>query len=115
MAQQQMTETVYAAVWSDDYDGDYGCYGTFDCRGDALDYLTDMVFERAEDLGVEVLDSDDWKTVMTREQVRDELGRGHGISLVLSWNEGPGWKDPDEYVSMMVVETEHYIHYERQK
>ena len=93
-------ETGYAACWLDEYDNnDYGCYRVFHTRAEALDYLTDTVFERAKLLGVDVTDQsappvleDDCWTFpkMTWDQVRDQLGSGMDFGLVLraDWEYG---------------------------
>ena len=85
-------ETGYAAVWFDDYDGDFGVYKIFRDRGAALDYLTDTVFERAKLLEVDVTNQSALPVVedncwtfpkMTWGQVRDQLGSGMDFGLVL--------------------------------
>ena len=93
-------ETGYAAVWFDDYDCDFGVYKIFRDRGAALDYLTDIVFERAKLLEVDVVDQsakpirDDAGDLvfpkMTWQQVRDQLGSGMDFGLVLraDWEYG---------------------------
>ena len=92
-------ETGYAAVWCDDYDCDFGVYKIFRDRGAALDYLTDIVFERAKLLEVDVtdqsappvLENDCWTfPKMTWKQVRDQLGSGMDFGLVLraDWEYG---------------------------
>lgn len=95
--------TAYAAIWLDQYDSDYGCYCVFSSRGKALDYLVDTVFERAETLGVDVTDPDDMHRRLTRDEVRDILGGGDEFRLVLSYD---CLDEPEEWVSMKVVETE---------
>lgn len=92
-------ETGYAAVWFDDYDCDFGVYRIFRDRGAALDYLTDIVFEQAKLLEVDVtdqsappvLDNNCWTfPKMTWKQVRDQLGSGMDFGLVLraDWEYG---------------------------
>ena len=96
-------ETGYAACWLDEYDNnDYGCYRIFTgvgSRGRALDWLTDYIFERAENLGVKVTDQGDKPVLvdgvwdfpeMTWGQVRDQLGSGIDFGLVLraDWEYG---------------------------
>lgn len=96
-------ETGYAVCWLDEYDNnDYGCYRIFTgagSRGRALDWLTDFIFERAENLGVKVTDQgnkpilvdDAWDfPEMTWGQVRDQLGSGMDFGLVLraDWEYG---------------------------
>ena len=94
-------ETGYAACWMDEYDNnDFGVYRVFRDRGDALDYLTDIVFERAKLLKVDVVDQsaqpvidddgDHWFPKMTWQQVRDQLGGGMDFGLVLEadWEYG---------------------------
>ena len=92
-------ETGYAAVWFDDYDCDFGVYRIFRDRGAALDYLTDIVFERAKLLEVDVtdqsappvLENNCWTfPKMTWKQVRDQLGSGMDFGLVLraDWEYG---------------------------
>lgn len=92
-------ETGYAAVWFDDYDCDFGVYRIFRDRGAALDYLTDIVFEQAKFLEVDVtdqsappvLDNNCWTfPKMTWKQVRDQLGSGMDFGLVLraDWEYG---------------------------
>ena len=71
-------------------------YKVFRSRGKCLDYLTDTVFERAETLGIEVVDTGGKPEVrngrtcyplMTREDVRDHLGGGYDFTLVLKYDE----------------------------
>ena len=94
-------ETGYAACWLDEYDNnDFGVYRIFHTRAEALDYLTDTVFERAKLLGVDVVDQsaqpvidddgDHWFPKMTWQQVRDQLGSGMDFGLVLKadWEYG---------------------------
>ena len=94
-------ETGYAACWMDEYDSnEFGVYKVFRNRGAALDYLTDMVFERAKLLEVDVVDQnaqpviddngDRWFPKMTWQQVRDQLGSGMDFGLVLKadWEYG---------------------------
>ncbi len=75
----------------------------FGSRGRALDYLTDVVFERAETLGTGVPDRRDRHRMLTRAEVRDILGGGDEFRLVLSYD---CLDEPAEWVSMKVVETE---------
>lgn len=90
-------ETGYAACWLDEYDNnDFGVYRVFHTRAEALDYLTDTVFERARLLEVDVVDQsaqtvinddgDRWFPKMTWQQVRDQLGSGMDFGLVLKAN-----------------------------
>lgn len=95
--------TAYAAIWLDQYDSDYGCYRVFASRGKALDYLADTVFERAETLGVDVADPNDMHRALTRAEVRDILGGGDELRIVLSYD---CLDEPEEWVSMKVAETE---------
>lgn len=93
-------ETGYAACYMDEFDNnDYGVYRVFHTRAEALDYLTDTVFERAKFLEVDVTDQsappvleDDCWTFpkMTWDQVRDQLGSGMDFGLVLraDWEYG---------------------------
>ena len=94
-------ETGYAACWLDEYDNnDFGVYRVFHTRAEALDYLTDTVFERARLLEVDVVDQsaqtvinddgDRWFPKMTWQQVRDQLGSGMDFGLVLKadWEYG---------------------------
>lgn len=94
-------ETGYAACYMDEFDNnDYGVYRIFHTRAEALDYLTDTVFERARLLGVDVVDQsaqtvinddgDRWFPKMTWQQVRDQLGSGMDFGLVLKadWEYG---------------------------
>lgn len=93
-------ETGYAACYMDEFDNnDYGVYRVFHTRAEALDYLTDTVFERAKLLEVDVTDQsappvleDDCWTFpkMTWDQVRDQLGSGMDFGLVLraDWEYG---------------------------
>lgn len=87
-------ETGYAACWLDEYDNnDFGVYRVFHTRAEALDYMTDTVFERAKFLEVDVVDQsakpirDDAGDLifpkMTWQQVRDQLGSGMDFGLVL--------------------------------
>ena len=86
-------ETGYAACYMDEFDNnDYGVYRVFHTRAEALDYLTDTVFERAKLLEVDVtdqsappvLENDCWTfPKMTWKQVRDRLGSGMDFGLVL--------------------------------
>ena len=93
--------TGYACCWLDEYDNnEFGCYRVFSERGAALDWLTDLIFERAELLGVDVTDQgakpvtgDDGGLdfpKMTWDQVRDQLGSGMDFGLVLraDWEYG---------------------------
>ena len=103
-------ETGYAAVWFDDYDCDFGVYKIFRDREAALDYLTDIVFEQAKLLEVDVVDQsakpirDDAGDLvfpkMTRQQVRGQLGSGMDFGLVLRTS--PSFDDlvVDEQASM---------------
>ena len=95
-------ETGYACVWSG-CDGDCGVYRVFRSRCAALDYLTDAVFDRAETLGVDVLDSDGWDRAMTRGQVRDQLSSGMGMQLVIEFD---AFGNPREWVSVQLDEVE---------
>lgn len=94
-------ETGYAACWLDEYDNnDFGVYRVFHTRAEALDYLTDTVFERAKLLEVDVVDQGAEPVVdedgdhqfpkMTWQQVRDQLGSGMDFGLVLraDWEYG---------------------------
>ena len=93
-------ETGYAACYMDEFDNnDYGVYRVFHTRAEALDYLTDTVFERAKLLEVDVtdqsappvLENDCWTfPKMTWKQVRDRLGSGMDFGLVLraDWEYG---------------------------
>ena len=94
-------ETGYAACWLDEYDNnDFGVYRVFHTRAEALDYLTDTVFERAKLLEVDVVDQSAEPIVdkdgnhqfpkMTWQQVRDQLGSGMDFGLVLKadWEYG---------------------------
>lgn len=94
-------ETGYAACYMDEFDNnDFGVYKVFRSRGEALDYLTDTVFERAKLLGVDVVDQGaepvvdkdghKWFPKMTWEQVRDQLGGGMDFGLVMraEWEYG---------------------------
>lgn len=94
-------ETGYAACWLDEYDNnDFGVYRVFHTRAEALDYMTDTVFERAKFLEVDVVDQsakpirDDVGDLvfpkMTWQQVRDQLGSGMDFGLVLKadWEYG---------------------------
>ena len=93
--------TGYAACWMDEYDNnDFGVYRVFHTRAEALDYLTDTVFERARLLEVDVVDQsaqtvinddgDRWFPKMTWQQVRDQLESGMDFGLVLKadWEYG---------------------------
>lgn len=104
-------------MWCDDYDCDFGVYKVFSSRGRCIDYLTDMVFERAKLLEVDVVDqsarpvrNDVGDLVfpkMTREQVRDQLGSGMDFCLVLKTS--PMLYDDllvDEQASMGIREVE---------
>lgn len=107
------TETGYAACWLDEHcNNDSGVYKVFRSRGAALDYLTDTVFERAEVLKVDVVDIGgklerrNGRTcypLMTREQVRDQLGSGMSFSLVLNYD---CVMNPIESAVMWVQEVE---------
>lgn len=94
-----------------DYDGDFGVYKVFRERGKCLDYLVDMVFERAELLDVDVVDQSA-KPVsgnfpkMTRKQVRDHLGSGMDFGLVLKASFVFGDLVVDEQVSVGIREVE---------
>lgn len=93
-------ETGYAACWLDEYDNnDFGVYRVFRTRAEALDYLTDTVFERAKLLEVDVTDQSAPPVLedgcwtfpkMTWDQVRDQLGSGMDFGLVLraDWEYG---------------------------
>lgn len=94
-------ETGYAACWLDEYDNnDFGVYRVFHTRAEALDYLTDTVFERAKLLEVDVVDQSAEPVIgedgshqfpkMTWQQVRDQLGSGMDFGLVLKadWEYG---------------------------
>ena len=104
------------AVWLDDYDGEVGAYKGVRERGKCLDYLTDMVFERAELLDVDVVDQsakpvkDDVGDLvfpkMTRRQVRDQLGGGMDFGLVLKTSSVSGNLFIDEQVSVGIREVE---------
>lgn len=72
-------------------------------RGRALDYAVETVFMRAKDRGVEVLDQEEFKNRMTGAEVRDRLGCGEEMRLVLG-RDCTG--EPMEYVSVCVCETE---------
>ena len=108
-------ETGYAAVWCDDYDCDFGVYKIFRDRGAALDYLTDIVFEQAKLLEVDVVDQsakpirDDVGDLvfpkMTWQQVRDQLGSGMDFGLVLRTS--PSFDDliVDEQASVGIREV----------
>ena len=109
-------KTGYAACWCDDYNCDFGVYKVFRTRGKCLDYLTDMVFERAENLGVKVRDQSKRYVLgengepvfpeMTREEVRDQLGGGGDFGLVLRTNLTPVGLDVVEQVSVGVREVD---------
>lgn len=94
---------LWSDVYDGQYDGEYGCYRVFRSRGKALDYAVETVFERARNLGVEVLDQEEFKSRMTDAEVRDRLGCGGEMRLVLS-RDCTG--EPMEYVSVCVCETE---------
>ena len=72
-------------------------------RGKALDYAVETVFMRAKDRGVEVLDQEEFKNRMTGAEVRDRLGCGEEMRLILG-RDCTG--EPMEYVSVCVCETE---------
>lgn len=105
-------ETGYACVYLDEHDGNCaGVYKVFRSRAEALDYLTDTVFERAKILEVEVVDVSgklekrDGCTcypLMTWEQVRDRLGSGMDFSLVLDYD---GMMNPVESAVMGIREV----------
>lgn len=99
------TKTLYIATWYDQYDNTYGTYAGFESRGKCLDYLVDTVMERAEILGVDVLDNKAFpqKIKIGPKQVRDHLGSYGEFILVLSFNE---LDEPEEYVSMGICETD---------
>lgn len=108
-------KTGYAAVWCDDYDCDFGVYKVFRNRGEALDYLTDTVFERAKFLEVDVVDQtakpirDDVGDLvfpkMTWQQVRDQLGSGMDFGLVLRTSPMIDGLVIDEQASMGIREV----------
>ena len=94
-------ETGYAACWLDEYgNNDFGVYRVFHTRAEALDYLTDTVFERAKLLEVDVVDQSAKPIIdkdgnyqfpkMAWQQVRDQLGSGMDFGLVLEadWEYG---------------------------
>lgn len=104
-------ETGYAAMYADHFgNDDFGCYRVFRSRGDALDYLTDTVFERAETLDVDVIDLDSLRvdddladaTKMTWSQVRDRLAQGYPFALGLRFDQ---YNTAVENTSMMVEEV----------
>lgn len=107
--------TYYAACWCDDYNCDFGIYKVFRSRGKCLDYLTDIVFERAENLEVRVRDQSKRYVLgengepvfpeMTRKEVRDQF-EGGDFGLVLRTNLTPVGLDVVEQVSMGVREVE---------
>lgn len=109
-------KTAYAAVWLDDYNMTFGIYRVFESRGECLDYLADMVFARAETLGVKVVDlgarpypDGDGELVfpeMTKEQVRDQLGSGMDFGLVLRSETFIGSIEVKEKVTMGIREVE---------
>lgn len=99
--------TGYAACYGDDFrdfNSGFGCHKVFTgagARGRALDWLTDYIFGRAAELGVDVVDQgaepvdcDDelvrWFPKMTWQQVRDQLGSGMDFGLVThaEWEHG---------------------------
>ena len=94
---------LWSDVYDGQYDGEYGCYKVFRNRGRALDYAVETVFERARNLGVEVLDQEEFKNRMTGAEARDRLGCGEEIRLILGRDCTGG---PMEYVSVCVCETE---------
>lgn len=112
----QKDKTGYAACWCDDYDCDFGVYKVFHERGKCLDYLTDMVFERAKLLEVDVVDqsakyiTDKNGNIafpkMTWAQVRDQLGSGMDFSLVLRTRFTLGILVVEEQVSVGIREVE---------
>lgn len=99
--------TAYAVCWSDvcdgSYGGEYGCRRVFLSRGNALDHAAEVVFARARNRGVEVLDQEEFKNRMTAEEVRDRLGSGGEVRLILG-RDCTG--EPMEYISVCVCETE---------
>lgn len=109
-------ETGYAACWLDEYDNnDFGVYRVFHTRAEALDYLTDTVFERAKLLEVDVVDQSAEPIVdkdgnhqfpkMTWQQVRDQLGSGMDFGLVLKADWEYGSLTVKEQASMGVREV----------
>lgn len=53
-----MPPHLFVATWLDNYDMDFGAYKAFRNERDCIDYLVEMVFWRARNLGVRVLDLD---------------------------------------------------------
>lgn len=98
-------ETVYAVCWNDS-DGDAGVYKCFRERGRALDYARDVAVDRAVNLEVDILDSEYWKTPMTEEQIRDQLGSNGAIMIPFEFYEFPGGRDPSEWAEVAIYETE---------
>jgi hypothetical protein len=104
MSKNKKDNTIYAACWLDQYDSTYGVYCVFKSRRVCLDYLVDTVFERAETLGVKVIDNEFFpeQKEISRKEVRDWLATNGEFKLVLSYD-CCGF--PEEYVSVGICET----------
>lgn len=104
MSKNKKDNSIYAACWLDQYDSTYGVYCVFKSRRACLDYLVDTVFERAETLGVEVIDNEFFpeQKEISRKGVRDWLTTNGEFKLVLSYD-CCGF--PEEYVSVGICET----------
>lgn len=96
-------KTGFAVLWHDEYDSrEHGCYAVFHTRDEAVDYAMAVVRERADTLGVKVLDQESFKEEWSDDDLRYHLSCGNEVRLVLS-NDALG--NPFEYVSVGVAET----------
>lgn len=93
----------FAVLWHDEYDArEHGCYAVFRARAEAVNYAVSVVRERADTLGVKVLDQESFKRELSDDDLRSLLKCGNEVKLVLS-NDALGL--PFEYVSVGVAET----------
>ena len=106
-----MNPAYWAALWLDDYSGEFGIYEVFTDYRKCIDYLVDTVFERAENLDVEVLDLDgdpvlrDHKVtlpLMERSAVRRVLEEKHNFSLGLKFGH---FMQPEHKVTVGIREV----------
>ena len=80
-------KTVYVPLWFAGDEVEFDCFRVFKSRGKALDFLTNAIFEIAEQYEVPVRDFDQGGKKLTEAELRDVLGSNGAFTLVTEYDQ----------------------------